>query len=59
MNEDEFDQLIDDATHAVNNLIPDRYLMAMGDNAHSGLLVSINDALTAILRDIVEPVDEA
>lgn len=58
MTEDEFDQLVDDATHAVNNLIPDRYLMAMGDNARSGLLVSINDALTAILRDIVESDDQ-
>ncbi|GLI98191.1 hypothetical protein [Sphingobium sp. BS19] len=59
MTEDEFDALVDDATHAVNNLIPDRYLTPMGDNARSGLLVSINDALTAILRDVVEPDNEA
>jgi len=59
MTEDEFDQLVDDATHAVNNLIPDTYLDAMGDNARSGLLISINDALTAILRDVVAPDDDA
>lgn len=54
MTEDQFDTLVDDATHAVNNLIPDRYLDRMGDHARSGLLVSINDALTAILRDVIE-----
>ncbi|SNS68653.1 hypothetical protein SAMN06295912_11279 [Sphingomonas laterariae] len=54
MTEDQFDALVDDATHAVNNLIPDRYLDRMGSNARSGLLVSINDALTAFLRDAIE-----
>ena len=54
MHDDQFDALVDDATHAVNNLIPDRYLDRMGANARSGLLVSINDALTAILRDVIE-----
>jgi len=57
MNNDQFDTLVDDATHAVNNLIPDKYLELLGDNARSGLLVSINDALTAILRDVID-VDE-
>ncbi|MBO9375523.1 hypothetical protein GG804_01970 [Sphingomonas histidinilytica] len=59
MSEDEFDQLVDEATHAVNNLIPDRFLDRLGGNARSGLLISINDALTAILRDVIEPDDEA
>ena len=54
MDDDRFDALVDDATHAVNNLIPDKYLDNMGDMARSGLLVSINDALTAILRDVIE-----
>lgn len=54
MNDDQFDALLDDATHAVNNLIPDKYLNHMGDTARSGLLVSINDALTAILRDVID-----
>lgn len=54
MTDDQFDALVDDATHAVNNLIPDACLDRMGDNARSGLLVSINDALTAILRDVIE-----
>lgn len=58
MTEDEFDELVDDATHAVNNLIPDRYLDSMSKNAHSALLVAINDALTAILRDVIAPDDE-
>ncbi|AMK23254.1 MULTISPECIES: hypothetical protein [Sphingomonadaceae] len=59
MSEDEFDQLVDEATHAVNNLIPDRFLDRLGGNARRGLLISINDALTAILRDVIEPDDEA
>lgn len=58
MTEDAFDTLIDDATHAVNNLIPDQYLEAMGENERSGLLISINDVLTAILHDIIAPGDE-
>jgi hypothetical protein len=53
MDSDTFDELVDDATHAVWNLIPDKYLDRMGENERSGLLVSINDALTAILRDVV------
>jgi hypothetical protein len=58
MTEEEFDDLVDNATHAVNNLIPDRYLDGMGENARSGLLMCINDALTAILRDIIVPDDD-
>lgn len=56
MNEDQFDALVDDATHAVNNLIPDRYLGGLGDAARSDLLIAINDALTPILRDTIASV---
>lgn len=59
MNDDEFDELVDDATHAVNDLIPDRYLDGLSPGEHSSLLVQINDALTPILRDLIgwEPED--
>ena len=57
MDDDQFDALVDDATHAVNNLIPDKYLDRMDDEARSGLLVSINDALTAILCDVIDHTD--
>lgn len=56
MNEDQFDALVDDATHAVNNLIPDRYLGGLGDAARSDLLIAINDALTPILRETIASV---
>ena len=55
MTVDVFDQLVDDATHAVNNLIPDLYHDGMSDTAHSGVLYAINDALSTILRDVIEP----
>lgn len=55
MTEDEFDDLVDDATHAVNDLIPDRYLDSISAAARSELLVAINDALSAIMRDLIEP----
>lgn len=51
---DEFDDLIDKATHAVNNLIPDHVLHALSSEEHSNLLVQINDALTAILDQYIE-----
>jgi hypothetical protein len=53
MDDDEFDALVDDATHAVNNCIPDQYLECLSADAHSDLLFRINDALSPILRDIV------
>jgi hypothetical protein len=53
MTEDTFDELIDDATHAVNNLIPNSVLAKMTPDAHSDFLVRINDALTPILRDLI------
>lgn len=56
MNEDQFDALVDDATHAVNNLIPDRYLNGLSNTARSDMLVAINDALTPILRETIASV---
>lgn len=54
MTDDEFDTLVDDATHAVNNLIPNRLLAVLSKDVHSDLLVRINDALTPILRELAE-----
>jgi hypothetical protein len=54
MDQDALDQLVDDATHAVNNLIPDAILARLTPDEHSGLLVRINDALTPILSDLIE-----
>ncbi len=56
MNENQFDALVDDATHAVNNLIPDRYLNGLSDTARSDMLIAINDALTPILRETIDSV---
>jgi len=54
MHDDQFDALVDDATHAVNNLIPDRLLNGLGNTGRSNLLFRINDALTLILRDVID-----
>ena len=59
MDDDAFYELIDDATHAVNDLIPDEVLAAMSADEHSNLLVRINDALLSILQDIIEPEEAA
>lgn len=53
LDEDAFDQLVDDASHAVNNLIPDAVLDKLTADQRSDLLISINDALSPILRDVV------
>ena len=53
MTDDQFDELVDDATHAVNNLVPDTILEGLTPDEHSDLLVRINDALTSILRELV------
>ncbi|WP_421950113.1 hypothetical protein [Pelagibacterium sp.] len=50
---EEFDDLVDDATHAVNNLIPDGILRALSNAEHSRLLTELNDALTAVLDPYV------
>jgi hypothetical protein len=52
-----FDQLVDNATHEVNNLIPDKALARMSESQRSDLLVSINDALTPILTEAIHPGD--
>jgi hypothetical protein len=54
MTSDAFDNLIDDASHAVNNLIPDHLLATLSDDERSNLLVGINDALTLVLADYIE-----
>ena len=53
MTEDAFDTLVDDATHAVNNLIPDAVLARLTNGEHFDLMVAINDALSPILRDAI------
>ena len=53
MDDDTFDTLLDDATHAVNNLIPDAVISSLSAAEHSNLLYRINDALTPILRDVI------
>src|SRR3546814_11931654 len=55
MAEDEFDDLVDNATHAVNNLIPSSLLAGMDAEGRSHLLILINDALAPILRDLGPP----
>lgn len=59
MTEDQFDTLVDDATHAVNNLIPDRTLDGLDITERSALLFRINDALTPILRDAIGTTEDA
>ena len=54
MTEDEFDDLVDNASHAVNNLIPDAILSKLTADQRSDLLFGINDALTPVLREICE-----
>jgi len=54
MNDDQFDALVDDATHAVNNLIPNSVLDGLGKSERSDLLFQINDALTPILRHVID-----
>ena len=57
MHDDQFDALVDDATHAVNDLIPDTVLDGLRDSERSDLLFQINDALTPILRDVIDRTD--
>lgn len=49
---DELDELIDDATHAVNNLIPDKILDKLTADQRSALLYRINDALSPIISEL-------
>ena len=59
MTDDQFDTLLDDATHAVNNLIPDQWLNMLGGHGRSGLLVQLTDALTPILHDAFDHIAHA
>lgn len=54
MHDDQFHALVDDTTHAVNNLIPASLLDGLGSAGRSNLLFRINDALTPILRDVID-----
>lgn len=58
MTDDEVDALVDNATHAVNDLIPATLLDGVDAERRSELLVQINDALTPILRDIALLADQ-
>lgn len=57
MTEDDFDNLVDDASHAVFNRVPASILSAMDAQDRSDLLVRINDALAPVLR-AVSPSDD-
>ena len=57
MNDDQFVALVDDATHAVNTLIPNTVLDGLRDSERSDLLFQINDALTPILREAIDRTD--
>ncbi|MCG2841262.1 hypothetical protein L6Q21_09745 [Sandaracinobacter sp. RS1-74] len=48
----QLDQLVDNASHASFETIPDRLLTALTADERAALLFSINDALTPILRDL-------
>lgn len=52
MDEDQFDDAVDDATHAVISAFAD-FVLPEGDEL-SNLLYRINDAITPIMRDAVE-----
>lgn len=58
MTEDDFDDLVDNATHAVGNLIPISILCGIDVEDRSDLLIRINDALTPILRDLTPHDDD-
>jgi hypothetical protein len=53
LTQDQFDELVDDATHAVNNVIPDHLFATFSDSGCTALLHEINDSLTPILRTYV------
>ena len=53
MTQDDFDKLVDDATHAVGETIPTHILDNLSNNAWRSFLYRINDALTQILSDLI------
>jgi hypothetical protein len=53
MDEEAFDNLIDDASHAAFAKLPDDVLEALTDDERGNLLVAINDALAPVLREAV------
>ncbi|MBA4751936.1 MAG: hypothetical protein H2055_06890 [Sphingopyxis sp.] len=59
MTEDDFDNLVDDASHAVFNRVPAFILGGMDAEDRSDLLIRINDALAPILRDLSPSDDDS
>lgn len=53
LTSDAFDALIDEASHAVNNLIPDAVVSGLTDEERSTLLVEINHVLTVVLDHVI------
>ena len=54
LSSNQFDNLLDDATHAVNDMIPDHVLAGLSSDGRTDLLYAINDALTAVLDPYIE-----
>ena len=54
LSSNQFDNLLDDATHAVNDMIPDHVLADLSSDGRTDLLYAINDALTAVLDPYIE-----
>lgn len=55
--EEQMDGLIDDATHAANNLIPNKTLERLSADERSNLLVQLNDAISLVFKEFIEPDD--
>jgi hypothetical protein len=53
--EDDLDDLVDDATHAVANLIPLGAWRRLGRDRQSSILAQINDSLSPILAEVTAP----
>jgi hypothetical protein len=54
MNDEAFDDLLDNASHAVFEMIPDEAMAEFTATQRNNLLYRINDALTEVLRDFLE-----
>lgn len=58
MTSDQFDDMIDNMTHAVYKAVPASTLNAMTDMGRSALREAVNDALHEVLKDYVEQTPE-
>lgn len=52
MDEDAYDELVDEATHAVFNMLPSEQLEQMGEDMREGMMVQINDYLAEALSPL-------